>query len=97
MKKLHLLKTYLTKHTEVTTKNNNMKNETNKINVTGTTNSVFVNDVSNTSTNTSTQNQSLSSICDVHDYFGVIGMDNNSDEYKSLMESLSKMGMECRK
>ena len=74
-----------------------MKNETNKINVTGTTNGVLVTDVRNTSTKTSIQNQSISSIGDVYDYFGVIGMDNNSDEYKSLMESLSKMGMECRK
>jgi hypothetical protein len=31
------------------------------------------------------------------DYFGVIGMDNGSEEHKSLMESMSKMGMECRK
>lgn len=31
-----------------------------------------------------------------NDYFGVIGMDNGSEEHKSLMESMSKMGMECR-
>ena len=31
------------------------------------------------------------------DYFGVIGMDSYSEEYKSLMESMKKMGMECRK
>ena len=31
------------------------------------------------------------------DYFGVIGMDNESEEHKSLMESMSKMGMKCRK
>ena len=31
------------------------------------------------------------------DYFGVIGMDNGSEEHKSLMESMSKMGMKCRK
>ena len=34
---------------------------------------------------------------DEDDYFGVIGMDNGSEEHKSLMESMSKMGMECRK
>jgi hypothetical protein len=31
------------------------------------------------------------------DYFSVIGMDNGTEEHKSLMESMSKMGMECRK
>jgi hypothetical protein len=34
---------------------------------------------------------------DEDDYCDFIGMDNGTEEHKSLMESMSKMGMECRK